>query len=196
MYESLIYPMLEMNRQRARRRLAAGAEAAAWFLSRKCTAVSSSRTTASFWRKLVAFAGPGFLVAVGYMDPGNWATDLAGGAQVWLHAALRRPDLEPDGDPAPASVRQARHRHRARSRPGLPRSLFEADRHGFSGSSANWPSRRAIWPKSSARPSRCNCSSAFRSSGVVVITAADVLAVLFLQNRLPLHRSDGRSRSL
>ncbi|HEY4300906.1 MAG TPA: Nramp family divalent metal transporter [Candidatus Didemnitutus sp.] len=36
---------------------------------------------ASFWRKLVAFAGPGFLVAVGYMDPGNWATDLAGGAQ-------------------------------------------------------------------------------------------------------------------
>ena len=38
-------------------------------------------TTASFWRKLVAFSGPGFLVAVGYMDPGNWATDLAGGAK-------------------------------------------------------------------------------------------------------------------
>src|SRR5947199_5153417 len=38
-------------------------------------------TTASFWRKLFAFSGPGFLVAVGYMDPGNWATDLAGGAQ-------------------------------------------------------------------------------------------------------------------
>ncbi len=36
---------------------------------------------ASFWRKLLAFSGPGFLVAVGYMDPGNWATDLAGGAQ-------------------------------------------------------------------------------------------------------------------
>src|ERR1043165_5425500 len=36
--------------------------------------------TASFWRKLMAFSGPGFLVAVGYMDPGNWATDLAGGA--------------------------------------------------------------------------------------------------------------------
>jgi manganese transport protein len=36
---------------------------------------------ASFWRKLFAFAGPGMLVAVGYMDPGNWATDLAGGAQ-------------------------------------------------------------------------------------------------------------------
>src|SRR5438046_3879702 len=37
--------------------------------------------TASFWRKLIACSGPGCLVAVGYMDPGNWATDLAGGAQ-------------------------------------------------------------------------------------------------------------------
>src|SRR4051812_3677254 len=36
---------------------------------------------AGFWRKLLAFAGPGYLVAVGYMDPGNWATDLAGGAR-------------------------------------------------------------------------------------------------------------------
>ncbi|HEU5396423.1 MAG TPA: Nramp family divalent metal transporter [Verrucomicrobiae bacterium] len=36
---------------------------------------------ASWWRKMWAFAGPGFLIAVGYMDPGNWATDLAGGAQ-------------------------------------------------------------------------------------------------------------------
>jgi len=35
----------------------------------------------SWWRKALAFAGPGYLVAVGYMDPGNWATDLAGGAQ-------------------------------------------------------------------------------------------------------------------
>ncbi len=32
------------------------------------------------WRKLLAFVGPGYLVAVGYMDPGNWATDLAGGS--------------------------------------------------------------------------------------------------------------------
>jgi manganese transport protein len=34
----------------------------------------------TWWRKLLAFAGPGYLVAVGYMDPGNWATDLAGGS--------------------------------------------------------------------------------------------------------------------
>jgi manganese transport protein len=38
-------------------------------------------SSASFLRKLLAFAGPGFLVAVGYMDPGNWATDLAGGSR-------------------------------------------------------------------------------------------------------------------
>ncbi|MDH4461476.1 MAG: Nramp family divalent metal transporter [Flectobacillus sp.] len=36
---------------------------------------------ASFWRKLFAFSGPGLMVAVGYMDPGNWATDIAGGAK-------------------------------------------------------------------------------------------------------------------
>src|ERR1700704_6287504 len=36
---------------------------------------------AGFWRKLFGFAGPGYLVAVGYMDPGNWAADLAGGAR-------------------------------------------------------------------------------------------------------------------
>jgi manganese transport protein len=38
-------------------------------------------SSAGFFRKLFAFAGPGFLVAVGYMDPGNWATDLAGGSK-------------------------------------------------------------------------------------------------------------------
>ncbi len=36
---------------------------------------------AGFWRTLFAFLGPGLMVAVGYMDPGNWATDIAGGAK-------------------------------------------------------------------------------------------------------------------
>ncbi len=36
---------------------------------------------ASWFRKLLAFAGPGYLVAVGYMDPGNWATDIGGGSK-------------------------------------------------------------------------------------------------------------------
>src|SRR4051812_46822256 len=44
---------------------------------------------ASWFRRLFAFAGPAYLVSVGYMDPGNWATDLAGGARfgyqlVWV----------------------------------------------------------------------------------------------------------------
>lgn len=38
-------------------------------------------TGKGWWRKILAFAGPGYLVAMGYMDPGNWATDLAGGSQ-------------------------------------------------------------------------------------------------------------------
>src|SRR3954447_11026976 len=33
------------------------------------------------WRRVLAFLGPAYLVSVGYMDPGNWATDLQGGAQ-------------------------------------------------------------------------------------------------------------------
>src|SRR5438093_320064 len=36
---------------------------------------------AGLWRRLIAFAGPAYLISVGYMDPGNWATDLEGGAR-------------------------------------------------------------------------------------------------------------------
>ena len=47
--------------------------------------VHQSVDTTSFkktgWRKILAFFGPAYLVSVGYMDPGNWATDLAGGSQ-------------------------------------------------------------------------------------------------------------------
>src|SRR5690349_19648831 len=43
---------------------------------------SSVRTSqVSMWRRMFAFAGPAYLVSVGYMDPGNWATDLEGGAR-------------------------------------------------------------------------------------------------------------------
>ena len=35
----------------------------------------------NFWRRLAGFIGPGFLISVGYMDPGNWATDIAGGSR-------------------------------------------------------------------------------------------------------------------
>lgn len=43
--------------------------------------------SARFWRRLLAFTGPGYIVAVGYMDPGNWATDISGGA-VYNYALL------------------------------------------------------------------------------------------------------------
>jgi manganese transport protein len=59
---------------------------AGWRLSRVTPSLaevyrSVPVTGATWWRKILAFAGPGYLVAVGYMDPGNWATDLAGGSQ-------------------------------------------------------------------------------------------------------------------
>ena len=57
-----------------------------WRVDRGAPSLPESHRTiaiapgAGFWRKLLAFSGPGYLVAVGYMDPGNWATDLAGGS--------------------------------------------------------------------------------------------------------------------
>src|SRR5256714_6005309 len=57
-----------------------------WRLERTTPSLPESHRTvliapgAGFWRKMLAFSGPGYLVAVGYMDPGNWATDLAGGS--------------------------------------------------------------------------------------------------------------------
>jgi len=60
--------------------------AAGWRLPRKASTLPevyrtiSVPRTASFARKMFAFAGPGYLVAVGYMDPGNWATAIAGGS--------------------------------------------------------------------------------------------------------------------
>ncbi|HEV2323305.1 MAG TPA: Nramp family divalent metal transporter [Terracidiphilus sp.] len=44
------------------------------------SSVSVSRSPI-YWRRLIGFLGPGFLISVGYMDPGNWATDIAGGSR-------------------------------------------------------------------------------------------------------------------
>src|SRR5688572_2921144 len=59
---------------------------AGWRLSRVTPSLAEVYRTVpvsglTWWRKVMAFAGPGYLVAVGYMDPGNWATDLAGGSR-------------------------------------------------------------------------------------------------------------------
>ena len=83
----------------------------------------ATKPTGSFWRKLTSFLGPGYLVAVGYMDPGNWATSLAGGSKfgyalltVALLSNLMAILLQ-------ALVRAAWHRRRPRSGAGLPRRV-------------------------------------------------------------------------
>jgi manganese transport protein len=63
----------------------AAAPGSGWRYARTSPSLSESYRTipvsgATWFRKLLAFAGPGYLVAVGYMDPGNWATDIAGGS--------------------------------------------------------------------------------------------------------------------
>src|SRR6476661_3151085 len=50
-------------------------------LSEVHQSVDTTSTTKPVWRRMLSFFGPAYLVSVGYMDPGNWATDLAGGSQ-------------------------------------------------------------------------------------------------------------------
>lgn len=83
---------------------------------------------ASFWRKLVAFLGPGYLVAVGYMDPGNWATSLP--------AAMT---------PATTKSTRAKTRERPRTRRTTP------SRRRFTGRLA-W--RRRWWLRRGRSPAR------------------------------------------
>jgi len=50
-------------------------------LSEVHNSIDTTNTNKPVWRRVMAFFGPAYLVSVGYMDPGNWATDLAGGSQ-------------------------------------------------------------------------------------------------------------------
>ena len=143
---------------------------------------------------MFAFAGPGYLVAVGYMDPGNWATDLAGGAQVRLHAALGHPDLEPDGDPAAGALRAS-----SASSPGAtwrrPAATTTRSR-----------SRSCLWVLCEIAIAACDLAEVHRlgdraqaavrhpaGRGASCITALDVLVVLLAAEQgLPLDRGDRR----
>ena len=69
-----------------------------------------------------SFVGAGALVAVGYIDPGNWATALGARREIRLPVAQRRAAVEPDGDAAAMGVVAAGRRDRARSRAALPRA--------------------------------------------------------------------------
>src|SRR6266853_1984478 len=137
---------------------------------------------AGFWRKMFAFAGPGYLVAVGYMDPGNWATDLAGGARygytllsVILISNVMAIDLQALA---------------ARLGIASGRDLAQACRDSYSK-----PATIALWLLCEVAICACDLAEVIGSAialnllfGLplilgVCLTALDVLMILFLQHR-------------
>src|SRR5580765_4874508 len=137
---------------------------------------------AGFWRKMFAFAGPGYLVAVGYMDPGNWATDLAGGARYGytLLSVILISNVM-------AIVLQA-----LAARLGIAsgRDLAQACRDSYSK-----PATIALWLLCEVAICACDLAEVIGSAialnllfGLpliwgVCLTALDVLMILFLQNK-------------
>src|SRR5881397_4082839 len=139
-------------------------------------------TTASFWRKLLAFSGPGFLVAVGYMDPGTWATDLAGGAK-FGYALLFIVML--------SNFMAILLQHLCiKLGVATGRDLAQACRDHYS-----TPTVWFLWILCEIAISACNLAEVVGSAIALqllfgiplvwgcVITALDVLAVLYLQNK-------------
>ncbi|HUL72688.1 MAG TPA: Nramp family divalent metal transporter [Vicinamibacterales bacterium] len=137
---------------------------------------------AGFWRKFFAFAGPGYLVAVGYMDPGNWATDLAGGAryQYTLLSVIMLSNLM-------AILLQTLA---ARLGIATGRDLAQACRDHYSR-----PARIALWIICEIAIAACDLAEVIGAAialnllfGLplvvgVMLTAGDVLIVLYLQHR-------------
>src|SRR5437867_238566 len=137
---------------------------------------------AGFWRKLWAFSGPGYLVAVGYMDPGNWATDLAGGSRFGytLLSVILLSNLM-------AILLQS-----LCARLGIVtgRDLAQACRDHYSR-----PASFALWVLCEVAICACDLAEVIGSAialellfGIplvagVVITAADVLMVMLLQHK-------------
>src|SRR6187397_2284899 len=141
----------------------------------------ATRPSGSFWRKLTAFLGPGYLVAVGYMDPGNWATSLAGGSKfgyALLTIALMSNIM--------AILLQALC---ARLGIGAGRDLAQACRDAFP-RWASWP----LWVISEIAICATDLAEVIGTAiglnllfGVplelgVIITALDVFLILWLQN--------------
>jgi manganese transport protein len=137
---------------------------------------------AGFWRKMFAFAGPGYLVAVGYMDPGNWATDLAGGARYGyaLLSVIMLSNLM-------AILLQA-----LAARLGIAsgRDLAQACRDSYSR-----PTTIVLWVLCEIAIAACDLAEVIGAAIAlnllfhlpllwgVVLTSLDVLVVLFLQHR-------------
>ncbi|PYU34372.1 MAG: divalent metal cation transporter, partial [Acidobacteria bacterium] len=137
---------------------------------------------ASVWRKLLAFAGPGYLVAVGYMDPGNWATDVGGGAKFGytLLSVILLSNLI-------AMFLQALA---AKLGIATGRDLAQACRNHFSR-----PTAIALWVICEIAIAACDLAEVLGSAVAlkllfglpllagVILTALDVLLVLALQGR-------------
>ena len=137
--------------------------------------------SAGFLRKLLAFAGPGYLVAVGYMDPGNWATDLAGGSQydytllsVILLSNLMAILLQTPGH-------QAGRRHRTRS----GQACRDHFRRPVALSSGRCEIAIAACDLAEVIGSAIALNLLFHIPLLwgVCITALDVLLILYLQNK-------------
>src|SRR5438874_2030264 len=159
-----------------------------WRLDRATPSLPESHRTiliapgAGFWRKLLAFSGPGYLVAVGYMDPGNWATDLAGGSGFGyaLLSIILLSNLM-------AILLQALC---ARLGIATQRDLAQACHDHYS-----QPVSIALWVICELAICACDLAEVIGSAialnllfGIpivfgVCITAMDVLAVLYLQNK-------------
>ena len=160
---------------------------AGWRLPRLAPSLAEAYRTVpvdatNWWRRALAFAGPGYLVAVGYMDPGNWATDLAGGSAfgytlltVILVSNLMAILLQ--GLAAKLGIVTGR-------------DLAQACRDHFSR-----PTTLALWLLCEVAIAACDLAEVIGSAialnllfGIplpvgIVITALDVLLVLLLQHR-------------
>src|SRR3989344_1329913 len=151
-------------------------------LSEVHSSVNVPPPSGSFIRKLLAFSGPGYLVAVGYMDPGNWATDLAGGARfgyTLLFVILI------------SNVMAILLQHLA-LKLGIAtgRDLAQACRDAY-----RKPVRIALWVMAQIMIIACDLAEVIGSAIAlnllfhiplaigVVITAADVLLILMLQKK-------------
>src|SRR5436853_1199365 len=141
----------------------------------------ATRPQGPLWRKLLAFLGPGYLVAVGYMDPGNWATSLAGGSKfgyALLSVALLSNLM--------AILLQALC---ARLGIGAGRDLAQACRDAFS-RAVSWP----LWAIAEIAICATDLAEVIGTAiglnllfGVpleigVIITALDVFLILWMQN--------------
>jgi len=66
---------------------------------------------ASIAKRMFAFFGPAYLISAGYMDPGNWATDLEGGSPFWIFSHMGSPDVQYYGNPLADTRCEAGHSH-------------------------------------------------------------------------------------